>query len=98
MTAEVTTTAAYPTMDVSCVANVFRQLPSRTSRAAALHALFNELDPYEWRDALAGLGSRTFQFDIVGSLPAEIVIMIFSFLDIATSFRLQRVRLSFAFT
>ncbi|KAF2500227.1 hypothetical protein BU16DRAFT_523034 [Lophium mytilinum] len=73
------------------VAHAFRQLPSSTARAVALDALINELNHTEWRQMLARLGGETFWFDIVGSLPVEIVIQVFSYLDISTPFQLQRV-------
>ncbi|KAF2814073.1 uncharacterized protein BDZ99DRAFT_410387 [Mytilinidion resinicola] len=77
--------------DPSCVALAFRRLPSSTARAAALDALINELNHTEWRQLLAKLGSETFCVDIVGSLPVEIVIQIFGYLEISTPFQLQRV-------
>ena len=69
----------------------FRALHSSSARWAAISALADELSPYEWRQLKALLDARSFQFDIVGSLPPELVFHIFSYLDISTPFRLQTV-------
>ncbi|KAF2687300.1 hypothetical protein K458DRAFT_188896 [Lentithecium fluviatile CBS 122367] len=68
-----------------------QELKGIDSRIAALEALTRELSPYEWRVLGSLLNSRTFQFDIVGTVPVEIVALIFSYLDITTAFRLQAV-------
>lgn len=69
----------------------FRALQTPESRAHALAALLDELSPYEWRAVQSLLGARHFHRDIVGTLPLELVAHVFSFLDPAAPFRLQRV-------
>jgi hypothetical protein len=71
----------------------FRELHGNDSRRAALEALTRELSPFEWRDLASRLNARTFQYDIVGNLPVELVTSIFSHLDTSTPYRLQSVRL-----
>ncbi|KAI4647506.1 uncharacterized protein J4E78_008820 [Alternaria triticimaculans] len=48
-----------------------------------------ELSPYEWRTLHATTSSRTFQFDVIGNLPVELVAQVFSHLDVAAPYRLQ---------
>ncbi|OCL13356.1 hypothetical protein AOQ84DRAFT_112540 [Glonium stellatum] len=79
-------------MAASDIVEAFKRLSPSRSRAAVLDGIIAELTPYEWRDALKKLQKRPFLFDIVASLPAEIIIHIFSYLDVLTPFRLQRVR------
>ncbi|KAI8937100.1 hypothetical protein NX059_006315 [Plenodomus lindquistii] len=69
----------------------FRSLHTRDSRQHALDALVGELSPYEWRALHALTTARTFQFDIVGQLPLELVAHIFAHLDITHPYRLQLV-------
>ena len=69
----------------------FARLSIADSRRAALQALIQELTPYEWRFVHALTGTRTFQLDIVGHLPIELVSHIFSYLDTSTPWRLQHV-------
>jgi hypothetical protein len=73
----------------------FRALQPRPgtspSRIEALAALFQELTPYEWRDAQELLRARKWNCDIVGLLPVELVTHVFSYLDTSTTFRLQLV-------
>ncbi|KAF2871992.1 hypothetical protein BDV95DRAFT_30635 [Massariosphaeria phaeospora] len=73
------------------VAHAFRALRGAAARREALTALLRELDPYEWRDLHAELGARAFKFDIVGTLPQELVHHIFSYLETTTPYRLQQV-------
>jgi hypothetical protein len=56
-----------------------------------LDALLPELNSYEWRALKQRLDARRFHFDIVGALPIELVIKIFSFLDPAAPFLYRRV-------
>ncbi|KAF2444710.1 hypothetical protein P171DRAFT_280963 [Karstenula rhodostoma CBS 690.94] len=71
--------------------DAFRALHTSTARAAAIAALADELSPYEWRQLQALVGAKSFHLDIVGTLPAELVFHIFSYLDISTPVRLQTV-------
>jgi hypothetical protein len=73
---------------VDGLVNAFRQLTGPT-RKEALTALVDELTVCEWRDLRDGLNTRTFRKDIVGHLPFELVLQVFSYLDIGALYRLQ---------
>lgn len=75
------------------VIQAFQDLKDNDSRTAALDALTRLLTPHEWRHLADRLHARTFQTDIVGALPTEIVAQIFASLDISAPFRLRAVRL-----
>ena len=77
--------------DVTGVIDAFQRLHASDSRSTALAALLPHLTPYEWRQLHALLDARTFNFDIVAHLPIELVANIFSYLDVAAPYRLQRV-------
>ncbi|KAH9871806.1 hypothetical protein J1614_006063 [Plenodomus biglobosus] len=79
-------------MEMSRFIEAFRCLPTTDSRQHALDALAGELTSHEWRALHTLLSARTFQLDIVGQLPLELVAQIFSHLDIAHPYRLQLVR------
>ena len=72
----------------------FRALRTSSARGDALAALADELSRHEWRTLQAMASAKSFQCDIIGALPAELVFHIFSYLDIATPFRLQTVSFS----
>jgi hypothetical protein len=78
-------------MESSVLAEAFTRLSTSDSRRSALQALLPELTPYEWRFLKFNLNARTFQFDIIGQLPVELVSEIFSYLDTTTPWRLQLV-------
>lgn len=78
-------------MDPTRLLQAFNDLPSTDSRQKALEALLNELTTYEWRSLHALTGARSFQFDIIGHLPIELVAHIFSYVDTSTPYRLQLV-------
>ncbi|KAH6616664.1 hypothetical protein C7974DRAFT_402211 [Boeremia exigua] len=80
-----------PGMARSALADAFARLPTSDSRLEALEALMSALSPYEWRFVQSLAIARTFQFDIIGRLPVEIVSHIFSYLDTSTPWRLQQV-------
>jgi len=63
-------------------ARTFREIASSDHRREVLDTLVNELDPYEWRHVKSRLNERTFEFDIVGALPTELVASIFTYLDL----------------
>ncbi|KAF2191414.1 hypothetical protein K469DRAFT_746751 [Zopfia rhizophila CBS 207.26] len=67
----------------------FRNLQSNSGRREALDGIMNELNPYEWRRIKEQLDGREFFFDIIGKVPLEIVVQIFSYLDVLVPFRLQ---------
>ncbi|KAF1986956.1 hypothetical protein K402DRAFT_420613 [Aulographum hederae CBS 113979] len=56
-----------------------------------LDAVVDGLDPYEWRYLCHKLQPRTFQYDIIGNLPIEIVALIFGHLGVSEPFIYQRV-------
>jgi hypothetical protein len=51
------------------------------------------LSPYEWRELQCHLNSRTFHFDILSSLPTELVSLVLQYLQPVELFALRRVRL-----
>jgi hypothetical protein len=78
-------------MATAALITAFKRL-TKHSRREALKALVEELDPYEWRTLHQATASRSFQYDIIGQLPVELVAQIFAHLDTSTPYRLQRVR------
>lgn len=78
-------------MASDCLVEAFARLSTTDSRRTALQALVQELTPHEWRLVHALTSTRTFQFDIVGQLPVELVSHVFSHLDTSTPWRLQHV-------
>ncbi|KAF2097640.1 hypothetical protein NA57DRAFT_77892 [Rhizodiscina lignyota] len=60
-------------------------------RQRELDAIIAKLDPYQRRYLHAKLASKTFQFDIVGGLPLELVGKIFAHADIEDILQCQRV-------
>jgi len=81
-------------MEAEALIAAFRRLRTNDSRREAIEALVNELTPYEWRTLHDITAARTFQTDIIGQLPIELVAQVFSYLDTSTPYRLQRVSLS----
>lgn len=77
--------------DALVLLQAFARLPTSDSRLDALEALIQELTPYEWRFVQSRTSTRTFQFDIIGCLPVELVSHIFSHLDTTTPWQLQHV-------
>jgi hypothetical protein len=73
------------------LAEPFARLSTSDSRQTALEALIQELTPYEWRFVQSLTSTRTFQFDIIGRLPVELVSQVFSYLDTSTPWQLQHV-------
>ncbi|CAO2647831.1 Nn.00g087530.m01.CDS01 [Neocucurbitaria sp. VM-36] len=78
-------------MDAPTFIDTFTALPTNEERRKALEALVSQLTPYEWRLLHNLTSARSFQFDIIGQLPVELVAHIFSYLDTSTPYRLQRV-------
>lgn len=56
-----------------------------------LRQIERDLSIYEWRELQIILNRRTFQFDIIGHLPVELVALVFSFIDIDAVFSCLRV-------
>lgn len=79
-------------MEATDFIRAFRSLSTNETRQAALEALIAELSPYEWRSLCSLTNHRSFQFDIIGNLPVELVANVFEHLDVCEVFRLQRVR------
>jgi hypothetical protein len=77
-------------METDALIAAFRRLRN-DGRREVMNALVNELTPYEWRTLKDITGARTFQYDIIGRLPVELVAQIFAYLDTSTPYRLQRV-------
>lgn len=75
----------------------FKSLKSRETRVTALNMMYHALDKYERRMLVErfaeGFVQPDFKYDIIGSssLPFELLVMIFSYLDPVAPFRLQRV-------
>ncbi len=69
----------------------FKQLPSASNESNPLHSILQSLSPYEWRDLHALLTTRTFQHDIIGNLPIELVVAIFKELDLIAPLVCRRV-------
>ncbi|KAF1947779.1 hypothetical protein EJ02DRAFT_472136 [Clathrospora elynae] len=82
-------TARFPEMDANGLVDAFKGLQTNDSRREALAALVNELTPYEWRALHAITSARSFQYDIIGQLPVELVAHIFIHLDTTAPYRLQ---------
>ncbi|KAF1932976.1 uncharacterized protein M421DRAFT_254086 [Didymella exigua CBS 183.55] len=83
--------AHLPDMASNGLAEAFARLSNSDSRLDALEALIKELTPYEWRFVQSLTSTRTFQFDIIGRLPVELVSQIFSYLDASKPWQLQHV-------
>jgi hypothetical protein len=77
------------------VINSFRAL-DQSARSDALLVLLRELTAQECKDVQRLVNARKSYCDIIGRVPFELVLTIFSFLDIAASYRLQTVRGSMA--
>jgi hypothetical protein len=73
-------------METASFIEAFRRLQT-SEREQALEALTRELSPYEWRSLHATTGTRSFQFDIIGKLPVELVAQIFQYLDTTAPYR-----------
>ena len=79
-----------PSAEMADVVLRFQQL-SKNEREQCLIQLIHPLSPYEWRSLKARMNARTFQKDIVGSLPLELVIQVFGYLDFTVIYKFQRV-------
>jgi hypothetical protein len=80
-----------PPMEVDALLAAFKHLQTNKSRNEGLAALLRELTPYEWRALHKLTAARSFQFDIIGKLPIEIVAQIFTHLEPTAPYLLQRV-------
>jgi hypothetical protein len=75
-------------MNTTTFIKSFRNLQT-TERDTSLEALTKELTPYEWRHLHAITSTRSFQFDIIGQLPVELVAQLFQHLDTTSPYRYQ---------
>ncbi|KAK7514807.1 hypothetical protein IWZ03DRAFT_226085 [Phyllosticta citriasiana] len=73
------------------LATLFAQLPGPHARRDALDAILGDLTSYEWRDMTNKLLRRSFHCDVVGSLPVELVALIFQHLPPNAPFLYQTV-------
>lgn len=78
-------------MQYDALIAAFRHLHTNESRLKAIEALVHELTAQEWRQLQRLTAARTFQVDITGQLPLELVAQVFAHLDTSTPYRLQRV-------
>ena len=56
-------------------------------RRTWLNDIVASLSGEEWRELQAILSRRSFQLDIIGSLPVELVALVFSYIDISNAAR-----------
>lgn len=54
-------------------------------RRTWLNDVVNSLSSEEWRELQAILNRRSFQLDIIGNLPVELVALVFSYIDISNA-------------
>jgi hypothetical protein len=78
-------------METDALVKAYGLLHTSGARQRALKALMRELSPHEWRTVQRIAAARSFQFDIVGRLPVELVAQVFAYLDISTPYLLQPV-------
>ncbi|KAF2230702.1 hypothetical protein EV356DRAFT_326216 [Viridothelium virens] len=76
---------------MAAVADAFRNLQTKHDRRVALDGILQNLDSHEWRALSQRLASRSFTFDIIGSLPIELVGSIFGWLVWTDVFIYRRV-------
>lgn len=76
-------------MDLGKVLQALPTMRGREERNHALGAFVDRLDPYDVRHLQSLLLCKTFQMDVVGSLPLELVAQIFAYIDPVAVYRLQ---------
>ncbi|KAF2834733.1 hypothetical protein M501DRAFT_508304 [Patellaria atrata CBS 101060] len=74
---------------MSNIAEQFKALKPGPQRAEALTGIMRDLSNWELRYVKDVICDNQFDFDIVGNLPLELVICIFSYLDTTAPFRYQ---------
>ncbi|KAL4994794.1 hypothetical protein BDV10DRAFT_175976 [Aspergillus recurvatus] len=60
----------------------FNQLSVASARRTVYHQIIDQLNPHEWRDVQKRINERTFQKDILGSLPLEVALQIIQYFDV----------------
>jgi hypothetical protein len=78
-------------METDALVEAFGLLHTSAARLRALEALMRELSPYEWRSVQTIAATRSFQCDIIGRLPVELVAQVFAYLDTSAPYLLQQV-------
>lgn len=76
-------------MATDAVIAAFRRLHTNDSRQEAVEALVGELTSHERRALQSITAGQSFQCDIIGRLPLELVAQVFAELDTSTPYRLQ---------
>ncbi|KAL5044446.1 hypothetical protein BDW71DRAFT_99566 [Aspergillus fruticulosus] len=69
----------------------FKKLDTFPARRTVYHQIIDQLNPHEWRDVQKRVNERTFQKDILGSLPLEVAVQIIQYLDVNDVHLLRRV-------
>ncbi|KAJ5400550.1 hypothetical protein N7465_011039 [Penicillium sp. CMV-2018d] len=69
----------------------FMALRDNSSRRAALNEILDNLSPHEVREVKSRFETMTFQCDLLGKLPLELVAMLVKYLDLADLVLLRRV-------
>ncbi|OCL13019.1 hypothetical protein AOQ84DRAFT_417323 [Glonium stellatum] len=73
------------------VIQAFENLALGASRQEALDGITVRLNKHEWRALSRRLNERNFQLDMIGSLPLELVLVVFSYLDETAPFAYRAV-------
>ncbi|KAL4803919.1 hypothetical protein BDV18DRAFT_162333 [Aspergillus unguis] len=69
----------------------FKLLKTSSARRAAYHRIIDELDSHDWRDVKKRINERSFQKDILGTLPLDIALQLIKCLDLSDVHSLRRV-------
>ncbi|KAL2000837.1 hypothetical protein VTN02DRAFT_2576 [Thermoascus thermophilus] len=77
--------------DATSIIASFKALKGKEARRAAYHGILDQLLPDEWREVRERVDVRSFKYDILGSLPLELIARICEFLDLREIISLQRV-------
>ncbi|KAL3475321.1 hypothetical protein BJX99DRAFT_230061 [Aspergillus californicus] len=77
--------------DIQEIVTRFKLLYNNSARHITYHLILDQLNPYEWRDVKERINQRSFQKDILGALPLEIVVQIIQLLALCDLHILRRV-------
>ncbi|KAL4902857.1 hypothetical protein BDW74DRAFT_58692 [Aspergillus multicolor] len=69
--------------DIQEIITRFQQLDTNSARRIVYHQIIDQLGPHEWRDVKKRINERSFQKDILGSLPLEVALQIIQYLGIS---------------
>ncbi|KAF2107860.1 hypothetical protein BDV96DRAFT_288654 [Lophiotrema nucula] len=78
-------------MDGADFSSLFARKPSNAARRDALEGIISQLTNHEWRYLRDRLATKSFQFDIIGSLPVELAVLVFAHLEPSAIYRSRRV-------